>query len=185
MHNLRKPPMLRCKRSQDKTMRCTSVKKNFCGNRVNWKVTHDHFWRILCLSCIHHIDLGVLGVMLDHSCTCRSVRRRRGKTPLVETLVGIVTLLLALVARDLWKRTVRRSTRSWSLRRSLVLKAWVEWVGRSIATFALLLIRLMEWRRRQPELLLLNCHLSWRRRRSCIPDSLLRSIALELSSLLL
>ena len=37
--------------------------------------------------------------MLDHSCTCRSHRRRRRKTPLVETLVGIVTLLLALVAR--------------------------------------------------------------------------------------
>ena len=31
----------------------------------------------------------------------RSDRRRRRKTPLVETLVGIVTLLLALVARDL------------------------------------------------------------------------------------
>ena len=47
------------------------------------------------------IDLGMLGVMLDHSCTCRSDRRRRRKTPLVETLVGIVTLLLAPFARDL------------------------------------------------------------------------------------
>ena len=46
------------------------------------------------------LTLAYLGVMLDHSCTCRSDRRRR-KTPLVETLVGIVTLLLALVARDL------------------------------------------------------------------------------------
>ena len=46
-------------------------------------------------------DLALLGVMLDHNCTCRSDRRRRRKTPLVCTLVGIVTLLLALVARDL------------------------------------------------------------------------------------
>ena len=40
-------------------------------------------------------------------------------------------------------------------------------------------------RHQQPILLLLSCHLSWRRRRNCIPDSLLGSIAVELSSHLL
>ena len=33
--------------------------------------------------------------MLDHSCTCRSHRRRRRETPLIEAFVGIVTLLKA------------------------------------------------------------------------------------------
>ena len=121
--------------------------------------------------------------MLDHSCTCRSHRRRRREMPLIEAFVGIVTLLLALVARDLRERTVIRSTRSWSLRRSLVLKARVGWVGRSTATFALLLIRLTERRRRKPILLLLG-HLS-RGRRSSISDSLLGSITPQLSGLLL
>ena len=83
------------------TMRCTSVKKNSCGNIVNMKVTHDDIWRVLCLSCIHHVDLGKLGIMLDHFSASRSHRRRRRKTPLIEAFVGIVTLLLTLVARDL------------------------------------------------------------------------------------
>ena len=76
-----------------------------------------------------------------------------------------------------------RSTRSWRLRRSLVLKARVGWVGRTTATFALLLIRLTKRRRRKPILLLLG-HLS-RGRRSSISDSLLGSITSQLSGLLL
>ena len=53
------------------------------------------------MSCVNQVDLGVLGIMLDHFIASISHRRRRRKTPLIEALVGIVTLLLALVARDL------------------------------------------------------------------------------------
>ena len=56
-------------------------------------------------------------------------------------------------------------------------------MGETTATFALLLIRLTERRRRKPKLLLLG-HLS-RGRRSSISDSLLGSITPQLSSLLL
>ena len=63
------------------------------------------------------------------------------------------------------------------------MKARVGWVGRSTATFALLLIRLTKRRRRKPILLLLG-HMS-RGRRSSISNSLLGSITPQLSGLLL
>ena len=78
-----------------------------------------------------------------------------------------------------------RSIRLWSLILRLVLIARVGRVGRTMATFVLLLVRLTKRRRRQPELLLLSCHKRGIRRLNCVPDSLLRSLTLELSSLLL
>ena len=165
--------MLGKKRSWHETKRCTSIKKNFCRNIINWEITHYHISRFLRLSCIHHVHLCRLWIMLHHCIAGRSDRRRRRKTPLVEALVSIVTFLLTFVASHLWEWTVIRSIGLWSLILRLVLITRVGRVWRTMATFVLLLVRQTKRRRRrrQPELLLLSCHKWGRRRLNCVSDS--------------